>query len=76
MHESPLNLSDNNNVNKNNNDHNNINDNNDHLYYLKVNTNSEAKLYAIYISWFKTTRLQFLLTSFSELLHEKFDKNS
>ena len=50
------------------------------LYYLKRNTDNEAKLHVIYICWSKTVRLQFLLTSvrlqflftsFSELLHEK-----
>ena len=41
------------------------------LYYLKKNTDNEAKLHAIYISWSQTIRLQFLFTSFSELLHEK-----
>ena len=41
------------------------------LYYLKRNTNNEAKLHVIYISWSKTIRLQFLFTFFSELLHEK-----
>ena len=41
------------------------------LYYLKRNTNNKAKLYVIYISWSKIIRLQFLFTSFSELLHEK-----
>ena len=40
------------------------------LYYLKKNTDNEAKLHAIYISWSQTVRLQFLF-SFSELLHEK-----
>ena len=50
------------------------------LYYLKRNTNNEAKLHVIYICWSKTVRLQFLFTSvrlqflftsFSELLHKK-----
>ena len=41
------------------------------LYYLKWNTNNEAKLHVIYISWSKTIRLQLLFTSSSELLHEQ-----
>ena len=41
------------------------------LYYLKKNTDNEAKLHVIFISWSQTIRLQFLFTSFSELLHEK-----
>ena len=41
------------------------------LYYLKRNTNNEAKLHVVYISWSNTIRLQFLFTFFSELLHEK-----
>ena len=41
------------------------------LCYLKRNTNNEAKLHVIYICWSKTIRLQFLFTSFVELLHEK-----
>ena len=40
LHESPLNLFNNNNVNKNNNNHNNINDDND-----KNNNNSDFVLY-------------------------------
>ena len=42
-------------------------------YYLKRNTNNEAKLHVDYISWL--SRLQFLFTFFSELLHGKFEKN-
>ena len=41
------------------------------LYYIKRNTNNEAKLHLIYISWSKAIRLQYLFTSFSELLYEK-----
>ena len=41
------------------------------LYYLKRNTNNEAKLHVIYICWSKAVRTEFLFTLFSELLHEK-----
>ena len=41
------------------------------LYYLKKNTNNEAKLHVIFISWYQTMRLQFLFTSFSEPLPER-----
>ena len=44
-------------------------------YYSKRNTNNETKLHVIYISWSKTISLQFLFTSFSELVHENFEQN-
>ena len=35
-------------------------------YYLKMDTKNEVKFHVVYISWFKTIRLQFLFTFFSQ----------
>lgn len=34
--------------------------------YLKMDTKNEVKFHVVYISWFKTIRLQFLFTFFSQ----------